>query len=162
VMVAFAVGHGVRALAGLLLALSAVGSLLAGLWYGTWDWHASAHRRVAALLLSLPAPPLPFPPPPPRPPLAAAAPPARGRGFAALIAGFTLTERLLPQSVLTEGFAWLDAATGIGFAAGSTAGGLAADAAGPRPAFLLAAAAALLAAAIATLGRRSLTSPVTT
>ena len=48
----------------------------------------------------------------------------------ALIAGFTLTERLLPQAVLTEGFAWLDAATGIGFAAGSSAGGLAADAVG--------------------------------
>src|SRR5262245_58708305 len=80
----------------------------------------------------------------------------------ALITGFTLTERLLPHAVLTEGFAWLDAATGIGFAAGSTAGGLAADAAGPRPAFLIAAAAALLAAGTATLGRRSLSRPVTT
>ena len=63
---------------------------------------------------------------------------------------------------LTEGFAWLDAATGIGFAAGSAAGGLAADAAGPRPAFLVAAAAALLAAGIATVGQRWLSSPVTT
>jgi len=63
--------------------------------------------------------------------------------------------------VLTEGFAWLDAATRIGFAAGSSAGGLAADAAGPRPAFLVAAAAALLAAAIATLGQRWLRQRVT-
>jgi len=73
----------------------------------------------------------------------------------ALIAGFTLTERLLPPPVLTEGFAWLDAATGIGFASGSSAGGLAADLAGARPAFLVAAA-ALLAAGIAALSRRTL------
>ena len=92
--------------------------------------------------------------------MAAAAPVAGLAVSPALITGFTLTERLLPQAVLTEGFAWLDAATGIGFAAGSTAGGLAADAAGPRPAFLVVAAAALLAAAIATLGRRWLRSPV--
>src|SRR5262249_26909362 len=39
-MIAFAAGHGARALAGPLLALSAAGSLLAGLWYGTRDWHA--------------------------------------------------------------------------------------------------------------------------
>ena len=76
-----------------------------------------------------------------------------------LIAGFTVTERLLPQAVLTAGFTWLDAATGIGFAAGSSAGGLAVDAVGTRPVFL--AAAALLAAVIATLSQRRLSSPVT-
>jgi predicted MFS family arabinose efflux permease len=85
-------------------------------------------------------------------------------GFAVsptLIAGITLTERLLPGAVLTEGFTWLNAATGIGLASGSAAGGLAADAVGPRAAFLVAAAAALLAAAIATLGQRWLHHPVT-
>jgi hypothetical protein len=49
-----------------------------------------------------------------------------------LIVGCTLTERLLPGDVLTGEFAWLDAATGIGLAAGYSAGGLATAAAGPR------------------------------
>jgi predicted MFS family arabinose efflux permease len=79
----------------------------------------------------------------------------------ALIAGFALTEQLLPQAVLTEGFTWLNAATAVGLAAGSSAGGLAVDAAGPRTAFLAAAAAGLLAAAIATLGRHWLHNPLT-
>ena len=160
VMVAFATGHGARALAGPLLALSAAGSLLAGLWYGTRDWHAPAPRRFAAALTALAAGTFLFPAAGTVPQMAAAALAAGFTVSPALIAGFTLTERLLPHAVLTEGFAWLDAATGIGFAAGSTAGGLAADAAGARPAFLVVAAAALLAAAIATLGRRWLRSPV--
>src|SRR5262249_56400993 len=55
VMVAFAAGHGAPALAGPLLAASAGGSLLAGLWYGTRDWHAPAHRRFTAALTALAA-----------------------------------------------------------------------------------------------------------
>ena len=161
-MIAFAAGHGARALAGPLLALSAAGSLLAGLWYGTRDWHAPAHRRFTAALTALAAGTFLFSAAATIPQMAAAALAAGCTVSPALIAGFTLTERLLPRAVLTEGFAWLDAATGIGFAAGSAAGGLAADAAGARTAFMVAAAAALLAAAIATLGRRWLSRPVTT
>jgi len=162
VMVAFATGHGARALAGPLLALSAAGSLLAGLWYGTRHWRAPAPRRFAAALAALAAGTFLFPAAGTVPQMAAAALAAGFTVSPALIAGFTLTERLLPHAVLTEGFAWLDAATGIGFAAGSTAGGLAADAAGARPAFLVAAAAALLAAEVAMVGQRWLSSPVTT
>src|SRR5262249_56995667 len=54
VMVAFATAHGARALAGPLLAASAGGSLLAGLWYGTRDWHAPAPRRCPAARPRLP------------------------------------------------------------------------------------------------------------
>lgn len=161
VMVAFTTQQGARALAGPLLAAFAGGSLLAGLWYGSRDWRAPAPRRFLAALTALAAGTFLFVAATTIPQMAAA---SLAAGFAvspALIAGFTLTERLLPGAVLTEGFAWLNAATGIGLASGSAAGGLAADAAGPRAAFLVAAAAALLAAAIAMLGQRWLHHPVT-
>jgi MFS family permease len=161
VMVAFATGRGARALAGPLLALFAGGSLLAGLWYGARDWHAPAQRRFLAALAALAAGTFLFPAAATIPQMAAA---ALAAGFAvspALIAGFTLTERLLPGEVLTEGFAWLNAATGIGLACGYSAGGLAVDATGARVAFLAGSAAALLAAGTALLGRRWLHPPVT-
>jgi len=50
--------------------------------------------------------------------MAAAAPVAGLAVSPALITSFTLTERLPPGSVLTEGFARLNAATGIGLAPG--------------------------------------------
>ena len=85
-------------------------------------------------------------------PQLAAAPAA---GFAvspAPITGVTRPEQLLPYAVLTEGIPrWPVYPTG----------GSAAAAAGPRTAFLAAAAAALPAAGPATLGQRRLTSPVT-
>jgi predicted MFS family arabinose efflux permease len=84
-------------------------------------------------------------------------------GFAispVFIAGYALVEQLVPGAALTEGFTWLIAATGIGIAHGSSAGGLAADLVAARAAFLVAAAAALLAASIALMGRRWLHSPV--
>ena len=84
-------------------------------------------------------------------------PGSRSRGLPALITSFTLTERLPPGSVLTEGFARLNAATGIGLAPGYSIIGLAADAAGPRTTLPTAA----LLAGPATLGQRWLSSPVT-
>jgi len=90
-------------------------------------------------------------------------PPRWRPGFAispTFIAGYALVEQLAPGAALTEGFTWLIAATGIGIAAGSPAGGLAVDLAAARAAFLAAAAAALLAASIALMGRRWLHSPV--
>jgi MFS family permease len=160
VMVAFTTGHGARALAGPLLAAFAGGSLLAGLWYGARDWHAPAQRRFLAALAALAAGTFLFAAATTIPQMAAAALLAGFTVSPTLIAGFTLTERLLPGDVLTEGFAWLDAATGIGLAAGYSAGGLATAATGPRVAFLAAALAALLAAGIATLGRRWLRTPL--
>jgi len=161
VMVAFATGRGARALAGPLLAAFAGGSLLAGLWYGARDWHAPAQRRFLAALAALAAGTFLFAAAATIPQMAAAALVAGFTVSPALIAGFTLTERLLPGSVLTEGFAWLNAATGIGLAAGYSIGGRAVDAAGPRVAFLAAAAAALLATVTATLGQRWLHPAVT-
>jgi MFS family permease len=145
----------------LWFAAFAGGSLIAGVWYGTRDWRAPPHRRFLAALAALAAGTFLFAAATTIPQMAIAALIA---GFAvspALIAGFTLTEQLLPHAVLTEGFTWLSAAIAIGLAAGSSAGGLAVDAAGPRTAFLTAGTAGLLAAGIATLGRDWLRSPLT-
>ena len=161
VMLAFATEQGARALAGPLLATLAGGSLLAGLWYGARDWHAPIQRRFLAAITALAGGAFVFAAAGTIPQMAGAALVA---GFAispTLIGGFALTERLLPEAVLTEGFAWLIAAIAIGYAGGSSAGGLAVDAVGARAAFLVAGAAALLAAGIAGLGRRWLRTPVT-
>jgi MFS family permease len=160
VMVAFATEQGARYLAGPLLATFAGGSLAAGLWYGARDWRAPAQRRFLAAIGGLAGGAFLFAAAGTVPQMAAAALIAGLAISPTLIAGFALTERLLPEQVLTEGFAWLIAATALGFAAGSTAGGLAVDAAGARTAFLVGAGAALLAAGIAVLGRRWLRDPV--
>jgi MFS family permease len=161
VMLAFATEQGARALAGPLLATLAGGSLLGGLWYGARDWHAPLQRRFLAAITALAGGAFVFAAAGTVPQMAVA---ALVGGFAispTLIGGFALTERLLPEAVLTEGFAWLIAAIAIGYAGGSSAGGLAVDAVGARAAFLVAGAAALLAAGIAGLGRRWLCTPVT-
>jgi len=142
------------------VATLAGGSLLAGLWYGARDWRVPVQRRFLAAITALAGGTFLFAAAGTVPQMAAAALVA---GFAispTLIGGFALTERLLPGPVLTEGFAWLIGAVAIGYAGGSSAGGLAVDAAGARAAFLVAGAAALLAAGIAALGRRWLRTPV--
>jgi predicted MFS family arabinose efflux permease len=40
-----------------------------------------------------------------------------------LITGFSLTERLVPSSLLTEGLAWISTSIGLGVAMGAWAGG---------------------------------------
>ena len=98
VMVAFATARGARALAGPLLAVSAAGSPLAGLGYGARDWHAPAHRRFTAALAALAAGTFLFPAAGTIPQVAAVALAAGCTVSPALIAGFTLTERLLPHA----------------------------------------------------------------
>jgi len=159
-MVAFATERGARVMAGPLLAVLAGGSLLAGLWYGARRWCAPGRQRLLAAIAGLAGGTLLLAAARTIPQMLVAALVA---GFAvspAFIAGYALVELLVPEAVLTEGFTWLIAATGIGMAAGSSAGGLAVDIAAARAAFLVAAAAALLAASIALLGRRWLRSPL--
>jgi predicted MFS family arabinose efflux permease len=72
-----------------------------------------------------------------------------------------LIDRVAPEGALTEAFAWLSAAIGIGIAAGSSAAGIVIDAAGPSAGFAVAAAAGLLAAAVTATRRASLAPPGT-
>ncbi len=159
VMVAFAAEHGARLMAGPLLAVMGSGSLLAGLWYGARRWHAPGQQRLVAALAALTGGTLLLAAARTIPQMLAAALAAGSAISPMFITGYALVGQLVPGSVLTEGFTWLIAAAGIGIAAGTSAGGFTADHVAARAAFLIATAAALLAASIAAAGRHWLRGP---
>jgi hypothetical protein len=166
--IAFATAHDAKALSGWILAVLAVGSASAGLWYGGRRWTSPPERRlvvslvmatagmllfavgwtvwflfVAAFLLGLTTAP-------------------------AMIAGFSVVHRAVPARRLTEAFTWLTAAVGVGVSVGSALAGKVLDAWGTRYAFVLAvfcgaaATLAALAAAAALRRRGPVAEPSTT
>jgi MFS family permease len=154
--VAFTAERGRPAAAGVVLALLAGGSLLAGLWYGTVAWRAPVHRRFVLGVLALAAAtvPLPF-----APNVVALAVLVFVGGFAispALIAGFGLLDRLVPPRARTEGLAWFSTGLGIGLAVSSSIAGQVVDAASGRAALGVTVAAGGLSAVLVLLGARRL------
>ncbi len=152
--VAFTAERGQPAAAGLVLALLAGGSLVAGLWYGTVAWRAPAHRRfvVGVLLLAVATLPLPL-----APNVAVLAVLVFVGGFAispGLIAGFALLDLLVPQRLRTEGLAWFSTGIGIGLAVSSSVAGQVVDAASGRAALGVTVVAGMLSAALVLLGAR--------
>lgn len=155
-MVAFAEERGSTSGAGLLLALVAAGSALAGLAYGALHWVSPLPRRYALSLLGLAVGLVPLLL---APSVLLMAPAALLAGIAispTLIAAFAFVDVLVPAPARTEGFSWLNSGLGLGVAVGFAASGAVADAAGARTAFLVALAAAVGAWATAGLGRRAL------
>ncbi len=155
-MVAFAQERGSSAGGGLLLALVAGGSTVAGLVYGAVHWKAPLHRRFQLSLVGLAIGLLPLLL---APDVALMAPAALLAGVAvspSLIGSFGLVDSLVPISVRTEGFSWLNSGLGIGVAAGFAVAGAVAEVAGARTAFLVAVGGAVAAAAVALAGRRTL------
>jgi MFS family permease len=155
-MVAFAGQVGSPAAAGVLLALVAAGSLLAGLTYGARSWRWPLDKRFVAsvVVLWVGTLPLVF-----APSVALMAPAAVLAGVAiapTLIAGFTLVQKLVPSGALTEGLNWTITALGVGAAAGAWTAGLIADSVGGSIAFLVAVAAGGAAVIVAACGRGSL------
>ncbi|MFC7583326.1 MFS transporter [Nonomuraea antimicrobica] len=123
ITVAFAEEHGAKGAAGFLLASFAGGSMVSGLWFGSRDWRISLRARFvrALALFVVGLTPIMFIN---LPWVMAGA--LFLAGFAispTLITCFSLTERLVPQSLLTEGMAWISTAIGFGVAAGAWAGG---------------------------------------
>jgi MFS family permease len=136
--VAFATEHHHKPLAGLILGTYALGSATGGLWYGARHWRVPLHRRFlitlagmvvgVAPLWALPSVPVLF-----------------GVIFFSglaisptLIAGFSLIERKVERSLLTEGIALLSTAIGLGLAAGPPLAGKLIDAHGARWGYLFA------------------------
>lgn len=155
-MVAFAQERGSDSGAGLLLALVAGGSGLAGLAFGALHLTAPLHQRFLAslALLALGLVPLLL-----APSVALMAPAALLAGFAVsptLIGAYGLVDELVPVAARTEGFSWLNSGLGVGVALGFAVSGAVADSAGARTAFLVAFGGALAAGAIALLRRRTL------
>ncbi len=155
-MVAFAEEAGSPGVVGPLLALFAVGSLVAGLTYGARSWHTPLHRRfllslvglcggtgLIALAYSIP--------------LMALAVVIAGVAIApTLIAGFGLAQKLAPPWALTEGLNWVSTALTVGAAAGAWSAGWVADQSGSRTAFLVAVIAGGIATLMATMWRSRL------
>jgi MFS family permease len=155
-MVAFAEERGSGAGGGLLLALVAGGSAVAGLIYGALNWKAPLHRRfqISLVGLALGLLPLLF-----APSVALMAPAALLAGIAispSLIGSFGLVDSLVPLRARTEGFSWLNSGLGIGVAGGFAVAGAIAEHAGARAAFLVAIGGAVAAAAVAIGARRTL------
>lgn len=144
--VAFAEEQGNQGYAGFLLALWASGSLLAGVGTGAIHWRRGPDLRVrwGALAMMAAMVPLAF----------IGSIPVMGialfvAGFAiapTLIATMSLTEKVVPPARLTEGMAIMQTGVVAGVAPGATVAGVVIDSGGASPAYLVAAAAGLLAA----------------
>ena len=155
-MVAFAQERGSSAGGGLLLALVAGGSAVAGLAYGSLHWKAPLHRRFQLSLVGLAIGLLPLLL---APNVALMAPAALLAGVAvspSLIGSFGLVDSLVPLSARTEGFSWLNSGLGVGVAAGFAVAGAVVEGAGARTAFAVAVGGAVAAAVVAVGGRRTL------
>jgi hypothetical protein len=135
VVVAFATEAGVLPYAGAILMAWAVGSLLAGVVAGTVTWRRSpaTRFRVGALCLAVSLLPLPWV----RAPLLVAVLLFVG-GMAiapTLIAVVAVTRAVVPQSRLTEAFAWSSTGLAGGLAAGAAGLGFLIDRGGSRLGF---------------------------
>lgn len=144
--VAFAEEQGNRGYAGFLLALWALGSLLAGLVTGAVSWGGGADRRVRWGALGMMCAMLP---------LAFIGSVwlmgvvllAAGLAIApTLIATISLTEQTVPPARLTEGMAIMHTGVVAGVAPGATIAGIVIDHAGASPAYAVAAVAGAVAA----------------
>jgi MFS family permease len=144
--VAFSAEQGAKAYAGVLLALWALGSLIAGLVTGTFRWKRAAATRVriGAAVLAVAMLPQAF----------VGSMPAMGlalfvAGFAiapTLIATMTAIEQMVPGGRLTEGIAIIHTGLAAGLAPGAALAGIVVDAHGASPAYLVAFGAGLVAA----------------
>ncbi|WP_293783016.1 MFS transporter [uncultured Aeromicrobium sp.] len=155
-VVAFADEQGRPGLAGVVLALWAVGSLAAGVLVGALPAPASPLRRlrVTTAVLGVLFLPLVW-----APDIALLAAGMLMTGFMVaptLIAATTLVEAAVPPARLTEALMWTGAGLSIGVAPGATLSGLVVDQMSASAGFLVPCAAALAASATAMTYRRPL------
>ncbi len=150
--VAFAAEHDARSWAGVLLALYAAGSAVAGLVLGTLHPRMPLHLQWRTALIALAVVGLPFPLVGSLVVLGALSLVAGLAVAPSLITGLALIEQLVPAQRLTEGLTVGMAGLTVGFAVGTTVSGLLIDARGASAGYVLLTVCALLAAALATLG----------
>jgi MFS family permease len=154
VTVAFTDERGAPGSAGWVLAAFALGSLLAGVAYGSVHWRSGSGRRfvVAVMLLAVGVAPVSF-----VDRIWVLTAVVFLAGFAIspmLISGNQLVQDLVAPNRLTEGLSWVSTALGVGVSAGSALSGAVVDAAGASTAYLVPTGAGLIATAVVLLGRR--------
>ncbi|MGW0806274.1 MFS transporter [Nonomuraea sp. NPDC002799] len=148
ITVAFAEEHGAKWASGFLLACFAGGSMVSGLWFGSRNWRIPLRTRFvrALALFVVGLAPIMF-----IDVLWIMAAALFLGGFAispTLITGFSITERLVPPSLLTEGMAWISTAIGFGVALGAWAGGRLTETYGASDAYAFSFGAAILAVVV--------------
>jgi predicted MFS family arabinose efflux permease len=154
--VAFAAHFGLKPLAGLVLAVYALGSGIGGLWYGTRTWKAPAWQRLAVTLSMTVAGVCAFGA---MPNLAVLTIVIFVSGLTiapTLIAGYSLLEAQALPGRTTEAMAWLSTGISVGVAVGATAAGFILDAFGPRWGYAFAAACGVVAVLLCLAGLRRL------
>ncbi|MGI5167207.1 MFS transporter [Spirillospora sp. CA-253888] len=145
-----------EAASGLLLAVMSAGALVGGLVYGARPWPGAEHRRLPWLLVALAAGYLPLVWAPGLPVMLVLAF-VSGIFLAPVLAcSFSLVDHLAPVGTVTEAFAWIVAAVGLGGSLGMFVSGLGQDLAGVPGAFAGAGAGGVLALLVCLLGARTL------
>ncbi len=136
-VVAFTEQAGQPGASGLVLGLWALGSMVGGIFFGARRWDRPLAQQVVILsaVLALALVPAPFVPTVPA--LAILTFVAGVAVAPALIAVFSLTERLVPTRLLTEGLTWANSGLALGFSAGTTVAGAVVDSRGTTVAFIL-------------------------
>jgi MFS family permease len=156
ITVAFAQEHGHEAAAGLLLAVYALGSMVAGIAFGAIHLSTPLPKKLLVLLLAMA--------------VTAALLPLSGSlwmlagllllaGFTiapTLITAFALVEALVPAALLTEGLAVENTGLALGVTLGGAVGGPLIDEFGAQHAYVLSSAGAVAAFLLAALLRRGL------
>jgi hypothetical protein len=155
-VVAFTTAAGARGSAGVVLAAYALGSMIAGLGYGSVHWRtpAATRFRFGALAMGASLLPLPF-----VDGVGTLTALAFVAGFAispTLISGNDLVQRLVPGARLTEGLAWTTTGISLGLTVGAATAGRLIDSVGPSRAFWFSTGAALAAAVVAWVGSTTL------
>jgi predicted MFS family arabinose efflux permease len=153
-VVAFTASRGTPELAGVTLSLWAFGSMIGGILFGSRQLHMSLHRQLlfTSLGMTVIALPIPF--------LNSSSIlmlVAFLSGFAiapTLISAFSLSERLVPPNLLTEGLTWTNSGLALGFAFGASFSGYLVDRFGTPWAFSLGVAGAALTLGISVLSQQ--------
>jgi hypothetical protein len=141
---AFTSEHGAAELAGTLIAVQAVASIIGGLWYGARNWRSPPGERlpVVALVFALCWAPLVA-----VPSIGAAFPLMAVTGFAlapAISLIYLLLDSLAPTGAAAEATGWILTAIVAGAALGNAAAGVAVTAASPHAGLAIALAGGLL------------------
>jgi predicted MFS family arabinose efflux permease len=162
VTVAFAQAKGHPDLAGLLLAVYAAGSLVAGVVFGAIHWTMPLGRRFVVLLAAVLVTAVPLPAAPNVGVLALFLLLAGFSISPSLVTGLALVEALVPPARLTEGMSVETTGVALGLTAGSAVSGYIIDQSGASRAYLVPVAGSALALLTAQLGSRWLRPEVST
>ncbi len=158
-VVAYAREHHHTALAGPLVAAFSIGSLAAGLVYGSRTWARRPGFRFVAAVLAVFVGTIPIILAPNLPIIAVSVIVAGLAISPALIGAHELIQALVPANNITEGYSWIQTTVGLGLGIGVAAAGAVTDAVNAHRAFLVAGLAAVLAALLVLPFRRALNTP---